>query len=63
MRREEVFQQWMEVKEDIQNLAAMCQNDMKIPEEELLAWCNACDKLKQKLVTLQLSTVRLVRLV
>ena len=62
MTKEQLFNSWIETKEDIQMLAGIVQNDIQLTEEDLLSWLERFDEFKLKLQNLQIKTVRMVRL-
>ncbi len=62
MSREQLFNQWLSLKEDIQNLAAIVQDDIELTEQDLLSWLEQVDEVKIKLNNIQLKTVRRVKL-
>ncbi len=59
---EQLFNRWLNMKHDIQQLAGIVQNDVELTEDDLAYWLSEVDRFKVNFNELRLETIRLVRL-
>lgn len=60
MSREHLWNEWMKLKEEVQKLAGIIQNDVtSLTEEDWIQWRNDVEKFKRDFYVVEITTMRL----